>query len=230
MNGNSFKTMYVISKQDKEALENNSIFKLNVENDNICKDGLNISVKPVKQRSKKVQFDTSKRNDGNDDGNNNDEDGKNMEIVDDHEKNSERYSEIPDLEKDTDYDEIQMLDRLNKLRYDYDYPQQPPASAIPFQNLASRLPSINYASFEDLGNKDLEKKKNRSPNFKVKQSSLSQFRFSPYSRRQPSLNEKISQQRNDEINRLSHIRQQSHETYPETLTEEDNAGVDVDQI
>ena len=66
INGNSFKTVYVISKTDKEALEKNSIFKLNVENDNICKDGLNISVKPVKPRGKKVQFDTSKKNNDND--------------------------------------------------------------------------------------------------------------------------------------------------------------------
>jgi hypothetical protein len=220
MNGNSFKTMYVISKTDKEALEKNNSFKLNVENDSICKDGLNISVKPVKPRGKKVQFDTSKGDNGNEDDNNDDEDRKNTEIVENHDKNGERYSEISDL--DTDYDEAQMLERLNKLRHDYDYPQQtglqPVASAIPFQNIVSQqessLPSINYASFEDN-----ETVKTR-PKSKIKQSSLSQHRFSPYPRRQPSVNKKISQQRkviDDEINRLSHIRQQSHEVYPETL-------------
>ena len=239
MNGNSFKTMYVISKTDKEALEKNNSFKLNVENDSICKDGLNISVKPVKPRGKKVQFDTSssKGDNGNDDDTN-DEDRKNTEIIDNHEKNGERYSEISDL--DTDYDEGQMLERLNKLRYDYDYPHQtdvqPVASAIPFQNIVSQqessIPFIDYAGFEDSQTKDNETMKTR-PMSKVKQSSISKHRFSPYPRRQPSFNEKISQQRkviDDEINRLSHIRQQSHEVYPETLPlTANNVGEDLEE-
>ena len=214
MNGNSFKTMYVISKTDKESLEKNSTFKLNVENDNICKDGLNISVKPVKSRGKKVQFNTSEINDNNDD-----EDRKKSEIVDNDDKNVDRYSETSDL--DTDYDEVQMLERLNKLRYDYDYPQQTgmQPAVLALQNNASqqgsKMPSINYTSLKNSQTKDNEKMKTR-PKSKVKQ-----YRYSPYSRRQPSFNEKISQQRKvieDEINRLSHIRQQSHEVSPETLS------------
>ena len=58
MNGDSFKTMYLIGKSELDKLENKNEseriagenFRLSLENKNLCEDGVNLSIKPIKKR------------------------------------------------------------------------------------------------------------------------------------------------------------------------------------
>ena len=58
MNGDSFKTMYLIGKSELDKLENKNEseriagenFRLSLENKNLCEDGVNLSIKPINKR------------------------------------------------------------------------------------------------------------------------------------------------------------------------------------
>ena len=63
MNSDSFKTMYLISKNELDRLGNkdeterieDDRFKLSLENKNLCEDGVNLSVKPIKVKTRKTK-------------------------------------------------------------------------------------------------------------------------------------------------------------------------------
>ena len=67
MNDSSFKTMYLLSKSDLYRNEGDK-FKLTLENEDICENGLNVSVKPMRQRKNKIK--KFKINSGDEIGNN----------------------------------------------------------------------------------------------------------------------------------------------------------------
>ena len=66
MDKTSFKTMYLVNKS---FLDENQNFKLSIRNKDICKEGMNVTVKPIRKRkSKKVDLDTDRAvGDDNDD-------------------------------------------------------------------------------------------------------------------------------------------------------------------
>ena len=80
MSDTSFKTMYLVNKS---LLDENRSFKLSIRNKDICSDGMNVTVKPIKQRkSNRINvnkesdhFDDNIGKDGsdNDDGDSNDD-------------------------------------------------------------------------------------------------------------------------------------------------------------
>ena len=51
MSGTSFKTMYLVNKS---FLDQNQNFKLSIRNKDICQEGMNVTVKPIKQRKPKI--------------------------------------------------------------------------------------------------------------------------------------------------------------------------------
>ena len=55
MAGDTFKTMYLVSKSHLNH-NSNDLFKLSVQNKDICDGGMNVSVKPIKPRSKKYNI------------------------------------------------------------------------------------------------------------------------------------------------------------------------------
>jgi hypothetical protein len=55
MSGDTFKTMYLVNKSHLNH-NSNDLFKLSVQNKDICDGGMNVSVKPIKPRSKKYQI------------------------------------------------------------------------------------------------------------------------------------------------------------------------------
>jgi hypothetical protein len=67
MNDSTFKTMYLLSKSDLQRNEGDK-FKLTLENEYICENGLNVSVKPLRPRKNKIKF--FKINSGDEIGNN----------------------------------------------------------------------------------------------------------------------------------------------------------------
>ena len=80
MGEKSFKTMYLVNKS---LLDKNPNFKLSIRNKDICSDGMNVTVKPIKQRkSKRInvnkesnQFDDNIDKDGSTDTDNDDDSG-----------------------------------------------------------------------------------------------------------------------------------------------------------
>ena len=94
MNSDSFKTMYLIGKNEMERIGKNEMerignksemdrngndtFKLSLQNKDLCEDGVNLSVKPIKIKTRKTKH--SKDND--DKGINSSERSPNSEIVD----------------------------------------------------------------------------------------------------------------------------------------------------
>jgi hypothetical protein len=54
MNDSTFKTMYLLSKSDLYRNEGDK-FKLTLENEDICENGLNVSVKPMRPRKNKIK-------------------------------------------------------------------------------------------------------------------------------------------------------------------------------
>ena len=89
MNNNTFKTMYLMNKHDLDSKFNKN-FSLSVQNKDVCQGGLNVSVKPIKTKSKankknminsntqtsqeKVAGDGENHHDDDDDGNDDDDD------------------------------------------------------------------------------------------------------------------------------------------------------------
>ena len=67
MNDSSFKTMFLLSKSDLYRNEGDK-FKLTLENEDICENGLNVSVKPMRPRKNKIK--QGKINSGDEKGNN----------------------------------------------------------------------------------------------------------------------------------------------------------------
>jgi hypothetical protein len=67
MNDSTFKTMYLLSKSDLHGNEGDK-FKLTLENEDICENGLNVSVKPMRPRKNKIK--NVKINSGDEMGNN----------------------------------------------------------------------------------------------------------------------------------------------------------------
>jgi hypothetical protein len=55
MTGDTFKTMYLVGKSQLNH-NSNDLFKLSVQNKDICDGGMNVSVKPIKPRSKKYKI------------------------------------------------------------------------------------------------------------------------------------------------------------------------------
>ncbi len=55
MSGDTFKTMYLVGKSQVNH-NSNDLFKLSVQNKDICDGGMNVSVKPIKPRSKKYKI------------------------------------------------------------------------------------------------------------------------------------------------------------------------------
>ena len=51
MSGTSFKTMYLVNKS---FLDQNQNFKLSIRNKDICQEGMNVTVKPIRQRKPKI--------------------------------------------------------------------------------------------------------------------------------------------------------------------------------
>ena len=80
MNDTSFKTMYLVNKS---LLDENQNFKLSIRNKDICSDGMNVIVKPIKQRKSKqinnnqesTQFDDNDEEKGKRDENNDNNQG-----------------------------------------------------------------------------------------------------------------------------------------------------------
>ena len=78
MSDTSFKTMYLVNKS---LLDKNQNFKLSIRNQDICSDGMNVTVKPIKQRKSKQinvneeseNFDDNIDKDGSTDANNDDD-------------------------------------------------------------------------------------------------------------------------------------------------------------
>ena len=78
MSDTSFKTMYLVNKS---LLDENRSFKLSIRNKDICSDGMNVTVKPIKQR-KSNRINVNKESDHFDDnigkdGSDNDDGGSN---------------------------------------------------------------------------------------------------------------------------------------------------------
>ena len=51
MSGTSFKTMYLVNKS---FLDQNQNFRLSIRNKDICQEGMNVTVKPIRQRKTKI--------------------------------------------------------------------------------------------------------------------------------------------------------------------------------
>ena len=100
MSNTSFKTMYLVNKS---LIEENQNFKLSIRNKDICSDGMNVIVKPIKQRtSKKINNNQENTFDNNDDKNgshdeNNDNNHENLEQKSQHninQKNDKSFFKV----------------------------------------------------------------------------------------------------------------------------------------
>ena len=100
MSNTSFKTMYLVNKS---LIEENQNFKLSIRNKDICSDGMNVIVKPIKQRtSKKINNNQENTFDNNEDKNgshdeNNDNNHENLEQKSQHninQKNDKSFFKV----------------------------------------------------------------------------------------------------------------------------------------
>merc|ERR1712212_1289084 len=64
MNDTSFKTMYLVNKS---FLDQNQNFKLSIKNKDICSAGMNVTVKPLKQRKYRQENEHKEKYDVDDD-------------------------------------------------------------------------------------------------------------------------------------------------------------------
>ena len=101
MSNTSFKTMYLVNKS---LIEENQNFKLSIRNKDICSDGMNVIVKPIKQRTSKkinnnqenIPFDNNEDKNGSHDENN-DNNHENLEQKSQHninQKNDKSFFKV----------------------------------------------------------------------------------------------------------------------------------------
>ena len=96
MNESTFKTMYLLSKSDLYRNEGDK-FKLTLENEDICENGLNVSVKPMRPRKAKIK--NVKINSGNEITNN--ENNDNNTYFDNNGRNT-NHTQFADAGSNTD--------------------------------------------------------------------------------------------------------------------------------
>jgi hypothetical protein len=96
MNDSTFKTMYLLSKSDLYRNEGDK-FKLTLENEDICENGLNVSVKPM--RSRKAKIKNVKINSGNEIANN--ENNDNNTYLDNNGRTT-NHTQFADADSNTD--------------------------------------------------------------------------------------------------------------------------------
>jgi hypothetical protein len=129
MNDSTFKTMYLLSKSDLHRNEGDK-FKLTLENEDICENGLNVSVKPLRPRKNKMK--NVKINSVNEIGNNEDND-RNTYL--DNNGRSTNHTQFTDAGSNTD--NILHNDRGSNTNHDH------------FSDNNDR--TTNHAQFNDAG-------------------------------------------------------------------------------
>ena len=177
MSPSTFKSMYLISRHDFEKKSSRD-FKLSLENKDICDGGVNVSIKPVKNRKANIKY-TSPEKEQFDNGNSPIQKLNNGYIA----KDNGKSDEIQDIELKNDFEKNNEILNQNLNRNARDKIIHQANSSI--QNEAMERSSIENLNktgiqkiqeYEPMPKHKMKRRTFKGPNFRLKKASTKDLR------------------------------------------------------